>query len=90
MLITFQKTEEEILKSILNLLKQIKDRSSFFSDISRLFATLVERNSRMLLADIFLVWDCFFSMYSKTTLLLDHYKLYPTCSYDQFLCGTKQ
>lgn len=48
-----QKTEEDLLLSVLNLLHQIPDRVAFFRPVSHLFASLVHRSSRMLLCDIF-------------------------------------
>ncbi|XP_053397711.1 small subunit processome component 20 homolog [Mercenaria mercenaria] len=50
-----QKVEEDILTSILNLLKHISDRMPFFKPISKLFATLPQRPSRLLLTQAFTV-----------------------------------
>ncbi|KAL4233743.1 hypothetical protein ACF0H5_008423 [Mactra antiquata] len=49
------KVEEDILRSIINLLKQISDRSCFFESISKLFACLTQRTSRVLLAEAFMI-----------------------------------
>ncbi|KAH3726396.1 hypothetical protein DPMN_052258, partial [Dreissena polymorpha] len=47
------KTEDDILSSILNLLRQMSDRSAFFQPVSKLFGSLQNRPARVLLAQIF-------------------------------------
>ncbi|XP_064596875.1 small subunit processome component 20 homolog [Liolophura sinensis] len=50
-----QDMEADILRSILNLIKSVKDPSQFYRPISRLFSTIEPRLSRQLLSDILMV-----------------------------------
>lgn len=50
-----QKMEEDILTSMLNLLKHLSGRQQFFDPISQLFGTMTQRPSRLLLAEAFAV-----------------------------------
>ncbi|XP_052810287.1 small subunit processome component 20 homolog [Mya arenaria] len=50
-----ERTETDILTSMLNLITHISDPAQFFFPISKLFASIQSRNSRILLAQIFIV-----------------------------------
>ena len=48
----FQKTEEDVLNSVLNLIRLLETRREFLPTVSRLFSSLTNRNSRSILCEV--------------------------------------